>query len=548
MTFPTLIALFWQDLTWEELLLILSDWTIRIVMLIVVPQRRAPAAARAWLILIFLLPWPGLLVYLVLGKPRVAEQRLERHATYQQRLAQRVRRQIDHWRERQALPPFSRMAHASQRQLPAQAITAGALVATAAGNASDGVAPGTAISAVDPATNSEADPMEYVPERFQPTVALTQALTHLPILDGNAVELLEDYNATIDRLIADINAAQDTVHVLYYIFAADVTGRKVADALVRAAARGVTCRVLVDALGSRPALRALLPKLRAGGIEAYAVSPFSLAHLFRRHRTSRIDLRNHRKIVVLDGQIAYTGSQNIVDADFKRGIVYEELVARLTGGIVRQLQAVFLGDWYLETQQLLEGRDVLRKLTRTGEIAAQALPSGPEYPIEANQRLFTSLLHCARRRIVLTSPYFIPDAALLNALETAALRGVETHLVVSQAADQFLVCQAQRSFYAELLAMGVQIHLYTPAFLHAKHLSVDDDLVVIGSSNLDRRSFALNAEISVVFYGNEVAKRLHAIEQRYFEHALALTAEEWAARPWYSKILQNIARLMDVLL
>lgn len=158
----------------------------------------------------------------------------------------------------------------------------------------------------------------------------------------------------------------------------------------------------------------------------------------------------------------------------------------------------------------------------------------------------------ARSRIVLTSPYFIPDTPLLNALETAALRGVDTHLVVSQAADQVLVSQAQRSFYAELLELGVQVHLYRgPRFLHAKHLSIDDDLAIIaiiGSSDLDWRSYALNAEISLLFYGRNVAARLRTLEDRYFANAYHRTTEEWQRRPWPGKVAQNTARLMDELL
>lgn len=381
------------------------------------------------------------------------------------------------------------------------------------------------------------------------TVNLAQALTTLPIVEGNSAILLDEYGDSIDRLIADIDCARQQVHLLYYIFADDTTGQRIAEALGRAAKRGVICRVLVDGLGSRPALRRFLPHLRACGVQARAISPPGWAHLLRRRHTSRLDLCNHRKIAIIDSAVAYTGSQNIVDPDFKHGIQYEELVVRLQGPIVDQLQAVFLSDWYVETHELLASP---ASASPFGAVVAQAVASGPEYQVEANQCLFISLLYGAQRRIVLTTPYFIPDTALLTALETAALRGVETHLILSQAAGQFLVSQAQRSFYAELLAIGVRIHLYQPRFLHATHLSIDDDVIVIGSSNLDRRldrrSFSLNAEISVVLYGEELAAALHAVQDRYFADAHLLTAEEWEGRSRASRVVQNTCRLLDALL
>lgn len=184
------------------------------------------------------------------------------------------------------------------------------------------------------------------PQR-QPIAALIQQLGGLPVLDGNTVELLAQYDATIDRLVADIDQATTFVHLLMYIFADDATGGRVADALSRASTRGVTCRVLVDSLGSRNYLRRLFPKLRSAGVEVRTMLPF---RLFGKAFT-RPDLRNHRKIIVVDGQIGYTGSQNIVEAVFKPGIVYEELVARVRGPIVAELQAAFLTDWYSETDR-----------------------------------------------------------------------------------------------------------------------------------------------------------------------------------------------------
>ena len=214
---------------------------------------------------------------------------------------------------------------------------------------------------------------------------------------------------------------------------------------------------------------------------------------FQPWRRARFDMRNHRKIAVLDGKIGYVGSQNLVDRAFKPGIVNRELVARVRGPLVAQLQAVLLADRYYETEERIGELGHFPPFEEAGSVFAQCLPSGPGYSQENNQRLIVSLIHAANERVVLTTPYFIPDEPLYQAMQTAATRGVEVHLVVSRDLDQLLVGYAQRSFYDQLLAAGVQIHIYYEYFLHAKHLSVDGDIALVGSSNFDIRSFALNA-------------------------------------------------------
>ena len=216
----------------------------------------------------------------------------------------------------------------------------------------------------------------------------------------------------------------------------------------------------------------------------------------------------------MDGRVGYVGSQNIVNADFKRGVVYEELAARVTGPVVHELQAVLLADRYFETETEAPAEENFTALDHTGDVEAQTLPSGPGYPFENNLRLVVALLYAARKRVVMTTPYFIPDDTLLQAMTTAAQRGVEVHLIVSAVADQLLVGLAQRSYYEELLAAGVRIHVYKTHFLHAKHLSIDDEAAVIGSTNMDMRSFALQCEVSLLVYDEATVKALHAVQQR----------------------------------
>jgi cardiolipin synthase len=476
----------WTDIPYWAWIFFLGEWVIRLAMLVVVPFRRTPAAAKGWLLLIFFEPVIGLLIYLLIGRARLRRWQRERLARLPEAMADVFARLTNH------------------------------------------------------------------PHVFHPDVgpALSQAVTlaenlgGLPILGGNAIELLVDYDGIIRRMVADIDRAENHVHLQFYIFADDGTTAHILDALGRAVKRGVRCRVLVDSIGSYSALRTLRPKLTELGVVIHAMLPVSLLPW----KKARLDLRNHRKIVVIDGRVGYTGSQNMVGAVFKEGITYEELMVRVTGPVVLDLQYVFAADWFLETDEVLSGAAEFPYPEIAGEVPAQALPSGPAYPTQNNQRLFVALVHGARQRVVLTTPYFIPDEPLLQAMHTAVLRGVEVNLVVSEKEDQWFVSQAQKSYYEELLEAGVRIHLYRKSFLHAKHLSVDDSVALIGTSNLDIRSFALNAEVMLMIYDCGVAARLAAEQERYFANSRLLTLAAWQQRSFGRRFAQNLVRLLSPLL
>jgi cardiolipin synthase len=452
-------------------------------MLLYVPQRRSAAASRTWLLFIFLLPWPGLVLYALVGRIRLPELRrkLQAQAALQ---IEKAQAQIG---KRITLEP----------DLPAQ--------------------------------------LRIIPQQ-------AQKLGCFETFAGNALEFLRDYEGSIDRLIKDIDSANKHVHLLTYIYLIDRTGRKVTEALKRAAHRGVDCRVLLDAVGSRIALERMGPELRAAGVEVRSMLPVGL---FRRN-AARFDLRNHRKVTVIDGSIGYIGSQNIADPTFVKNYPNEELVARVTGPIVSQLQAVFLADHYLETEQALDREELFPELEPTGNSIAQLVPSGPGYGQENGRDLIISMLYEARRRIVVVTPYFVPDEPFLQAMCAAGRReNVRVHLVVSKHANQLITQFAQRSYYEDLLEAGIEIHLYRPHFLHAKLLTIDDDIALVGSTNMDIRSFALNAEINLLIYDRQVVKSLEKIQEDYFANSERLTLEIWRNRSVLAKIAQNTGRLMD---
>jgi len=454
------------------------EWAIRLGALVVIPFKRK-ATATAWLLFLFLLPVPGLLLFLAIGQPRFPRWRTERF---------------------EKLQPFF---DSTSRAL--------------------GVASADGLGAV-------AD-----------TAELAKRLGGFPPVAGNSIELVDDYDALIRRLIEDIDAARSTVRLLIYIFADDDVGQSVIAALGRAVRRGVRCEVLLDPVGSGPWIRGTLESLRRENVSTREALPFH----WLRGRTRR-DMRNHRKLFVIDGVIGYAGSQNIVAKDFRRGVVNRELVARVTGPIVSALEAVILVDWSLETNEDLPPS--LPVPAQSGAATLQLLPSGADYPLEGFQTLLVWQLHEARKRAIIVTPYFIPDQDVIGALQTAAARGVEVDIIVSQVVDHPLVNLAQRSYYDELLACGVRVHEYRDHLLHAKNVSIDGNLGIIGSSNVDLRSFQLNEEVSLLLLDRSSVASLESIQRGYLKDSDRLDLDQWRRRGRPAMLAENLARLSAPLL
>jgi len=257
--------------------------------------------------------------------------------------------------------------------------------------------------------------------------------------------------------------------------------------------------------------------------------------------------------VVIDGMIGFTGSQNLIKRNYfrKDTIYYNELVARVNGPVVAELEAAFATDWYSETGELLDSRtapETTLQVSPAGEVLCQVLPSGSGFDNENNLKLFTSLIHAARHTLVITNPYFVPDDALMTAITSAAQRGVDVSLLNSEVSDQFLVSHAERSYYEGLLKAGVKVYQYNaPILLHSKHISIDDDIAVIGSSNLDIRSFQLNLEVTLICYDPQVVVSLRQIEADYLCKSKPVNLDQWETRPVNEKFFENISRLTAAL-
>ncbi len=460
-----------------------GDIVVKVLAVIYVPRNRRPQTALAWLLAIFLLPYVGIALYLLAGNWLLPKKRRDKQLTINT-LIKRTTDSID------------------TRQ----------------------------IENID------------LPDWLGPITTLNRGLGALPIVGGNAATVYKSDAEGLDAMVAAIDTATVAVHAEFYIMSLDETSQPFFDALLRATQRGVTVRVLFDHLGSRryKGYKAMKRMLQQSAIDWHFMLPFFPLV----GKVQRPDLRNHRKLLVIDGTSAFTGSRNIIDRSYgKKKLRWHDFMVRFQGPVVAEIEAVFVSDWYAETDEILDEFD-LGEITIEGDLACQVVPSGPGFEGENNLRLFNSLVYSARKRIVLTSPYFVPDDSMLYAITTAAQSGIEVELFVSEIGDQFLVYHAQRSYYEQLLKAGVRIWLYEkPIVLHAKHFTIDDELSVFGSSNMDMRSFTLDLEITVMVLGESFHRELTATQEQYRARSRELTLDEWNERGFLTRALDNVARL-----
>ena len=366
------------------------------------------------------------------------------------------------------------------------------------------------------------------------------------------LELLPQADLFFNLLLADIRNARSSCSLEFYILHPGGLVDQLIEALIGARKRGVACRVLVDSLGSKPFLRSRTAiRMRQAGIDLVEALPAGLI----RALFVRIDLRNHRKIAIIDGEIAYTGSQNLVDPRFfKQGQGVGEWVdamVRITGPVVEQLTASFMFDWLLESNKRLvdyAGVTDIHPVAPIGPALVQLAPSGPGFGEDTIHDLLLTTIYAARKELVLTTPYFVPDTAILAALKSAAQRGVAVTVIVPERNDSLLVHYASRARYDALALAGVRILAFSGGLLHTKTITVDGDFCLFGSVNLDMRSFWLNFEMTLCVYDQDFTRRVRALQQQYCQEATAYDGETFRNRSFGQRFLENIALLVGPLL
>lgn len=489
---------------WQTIGLII-DYTIKIIAIGYVPEGRRPSSSTAWLLAILLIPFLGLPLFLLMGSPYINRRR--------HRIQQEVNDLIDNVHEN--VPDFPVGIH--------------------------------------------------VTSEVESVIRLNRRLTRMPALTGVNHGVHSNYAESLRRMTEAIDEAEQYVHVEIYIMAWDDTTRPFFEALERAVDRGVKVRLLFDHVGSwkYPGYRTLHKQLTRMGIDWYLMLPLQPW----KGRFRRPDLRNHRKMLIIDGQTGFIGSQNLIDDSYlmsknrRIGRKWVDIMVEMSGPIVSSMEMVFAGDWYLESNETLDIRDHQEAHEETPNTTkdsqtnvVQLVPSGPGYTTEPNLRMFNSIVHHAKERLVLCSPYFIPDESLLEAVTSACYRGVRVELLVSEQADQFTVNHAQSSYYQSLLEAGVKIYMFPrPMVLHSKYVIADPDgpegdpMGVVGSSNLDMRSFGLNYEISMMIAKGNLINELNDLTTTYQEQAINLTLDTWNKRSWGRRYVDNVMRLTSAL-
>ncbi len=449
---------------------------------------REPAARLAWIIAVLALPILGVLLYLLLGEARISRPRRARGREINARLPR-------------------------------------------------------------PAGNYDC-PSEEVGGVHGAAFALASTVNRLDATCDNSARLAADSNAAIDEMVADIEVAKETVHGCFYIWLPDNNGVKLKNAFIRAAQRGVKVRLLADALGSRRLIRSdHWREMREQGCEVLVALPVGnpLWTLIR----GRVDLRNHRKLMVVDNRIAWCGSQNAADPEFRikpRFAPWVDIMSRWEGAVAQQCQFLFVSDWIGEG-----GDDISALLSEPcpngrGAIVAQVLGTGPTAEFDAMPACFAEMIHSAREELVVTTPYFVPDEQLLFALTSAGRRRVRTVILFPQRNDNWVVAAASRSYYRDLIDAGVEIYEYRPGLLHAKTMVVDGCVGLIGSANLDRRSFELNFENNILFDDREFAAAVRARQDEYLAQCDRVTREDVEAYGIGMRLWQNLLATVSPML
>ncbi|MEC5386842.1 cardiolipin synthase [Uliginosibacterium sp. H3] len=462
----------------------------------VIMRRPARGIAMAWLLLVALFPFAGAIMYLLIGERRITRRRARR---------------LDKLR-------------LEYRNIASAALQGG-------------------ITHVDWSRHAPA---------VRAMDRLGRKLLGSPTVRGSRLQLFHDTHAILLAIARDIDAAQSSVLMVFYIWAPGGAADDVLEAVIRAAQRGLHCRVLIDDLGARQWWNSDQPRrLRAAGVELRAALPAGIFHTV----IGRTDLRMHRKVAIIDAKLAWTGSMNLVDPRYfklEAGVgEWIDAMVRVEGAAVVPLSATLIGDWLLEsgasTQELVDSIKEPREPPE-GPADIQVIPSGPGLSEDGLLQMLIALINAAQDELILTTPYLVPDDAMILALRGAAARGVKVIIIVPEKVDSLLTRYASRSYYDDLLDIGVEIHLFYGGLLHTKSIFVDGSLSMFGTVNLDMRSLWLNYEIALFIYDPEFAQTLRALLQSYLEQSRRLDATTWAARSFRGRLLENALRMASPLL
>lgn len=483
------------ELSWLAIAFLVLHWSAVVAFSVRVIMRRRPVGVLlAWIAMILSVPLLGILLYLFIGENRVSRTYLRRGLA--------IRARYEEWR--------SSLCEEVQ------------------------------------------DNQSVIKDEALPIQRQAQSMAGFPAMGGNRLVLLTHYEPIFNAIIDDIGRSRSSCHLEFYIWNPGGLADRLEAALIEAAGRGVACRLLLDAVGSKPFLRSdAINELKAAGVKIGVVLPVGLfSALF-----SRADLRNHRKVVVIDGEIGYTGSQNLVDPRYfkqESGVgQWVDAMIRLEGPVVEAMAGTFIQDWEIATgtgyQYFSESRD-MECFEHRGEAVTQLVPSGPEPRPLAILQLVLSTIYAARRELIITTPYFVPDESVLTALISAAHSGVEVTLILPEKNDSVLADYASRAVFDDLIAAGVRIAGFRGGLLHTKSITVDGEFSLFGSVNLDMRSLWLNFELSLFVYDVAMTAEIRALQLEYLGGSVMIDAGTRSELSMSRRFLENAAHLVAPLL
>ncbi|MCW2478945.1 cardiolipin synthase [Candidatus Symbiopectobacterium sp. NZEC135] len=475
---------FYTLLSW---LLVLGYWLlIAGVTLRVLMKRRAVPSAMAWLLVIYILPLVGIIAYLSFGELHLGKRRAERASRMWPSTAKWLRELTEY-----------RQIFATENSEVARSL-------------------------------------------FQ----LCERRQGIGGIKGNQLQLLTTFEDTIKGLVRDIDLARSDIEMVFYIWQPGGLVEQVTAALKKAAQRGVSCRILLDSAGSVDFFHSTYPsQMREAGIEVVEALKVNLFRAFLR----RMDLRQHRKVILIDNRIAYTGSMNMVDPRFFKqdaGVgQWVDLMARIEGPITTTMGIIYCCDWEMETGQRLlpPPPDVgLMPFEQERGHTVQVIASGPGYPEDMIHQALLTAVYSARHQLIMTTPYFVPSDDLLHAICTAAQRGVDVSIILPHKNDSVLVGWASRAFFNELFAAGVKIYQFQDGLLHTKSVLVDGQLSLVGTVNLDMRSLWLNFEITLVIDDDGFGSDLACVQEDYIARSRLMDESKWQQRPYWQRIVERL--------
>ena len=459
---------------------------ISCIITILTDGKRNPVRTISWIIVISLLPYVGLFFYIVFG----------RSYHRQKRISNRIKKKITNISKKQAI--------------------------------------------------NQVDLSKYpLVEKNIKLATLIGKTSELGVYGNNGIEIFTEGKKLLDKMLEDISKAKDHIHAEYFIIETDETGNKFKEALIKKAQEGVDVRVIYDDLGSWKLKRSTIRDMNRAGIKMQSFFKIRFPYF-----TSKINYRNHRKILIIDGTSGYLGGFNIADR-YTKGLewgIWRDTHLRIEGDAVAGLQHTFIYDWLYITKRLHTNKRFFPQTTITTPTAVQIGISGPDMHWESIMQAYCLAISNAKKYIYIQTPYFLPNESIMNAIESAALSGVEVKLMIPYRSDDKMSYEASMSYMGSILKAGVEVYQYTKGFIHSKTLVIDDEIAIIGSANIDLRSFEQNFEISAFIYDETHSKKLKELFLKDMKVCKKLSYYKWSHRPRYRKFIQALARLLSPIL